>query len=195
MRAPKQLWVLAGANGAGKSTFYRTSLLAQQGVRFLNADLMAQQIDPEHPERVSYEAAHLIEKFREEILHKGISFCFETVFSHPSKIDFIAKARSLGYQVILVYIHLTSLDLNEARVHQRISEGGHSVPAEKIRSRLPRTLKNVALALPLADEARLLDNSSRERPFQPVARILRGRRVETVDPLPAWAAEMLSNTL
>jgi predicted ABC-type ATPase len=193
MRDQKQLWVLAGANGAGKSTFYRTSLLAKRGVLFLNADLMARHVDPEDPERVSYEAAHLIEKFREEILLKGISFCFETVFSHPSKIDFIAKAKSLGYQVIMVYIHLVCLDLNEARVHQRIAEGGHSVPPEKIRGRLPRTLKNVAVALPLADEARLLDNSSRDRPFQMVARVDRGRRVETVTPLPAWAAEMLAD--
>jgi predicted ABC-type ATPase len=193
MRPPKQLWVLAGANGAGKSTFYRTSLLAQRGLLFLNADLMARHIDPEHPERVSYEAAHLIEKFREEILHKGISFCFETVFSHPSKIDFIAKAKSLGYRVILVYIHLACIDLNEARVHQRMTEGGHSVPPEKIRSRLPRTLKNVAMALPLVDEARLLDNASRDKPFQQVARIVRGRRIETAEPLPAWAVEMLAD--
>ena len=194
MSVPKQLWVLAGANGAGKSTFYRTSLLAKRGMLFLNADRMARHIDPQYPERVSYEAAHLIEKFREEILHKGISFCFETVFSHPSKIDFIAKAKALGYQVILVYIHLDSLALNEARVHQRLSEGGHSVPPEKIRSRLPRTLKNVAVALPLVDEARLLDNSYQDRPFQTVARVIRGRRIETVDPLPAWAEEMLAET-
>jgi predicted ABC-type ATPase len=160
---------------------------------FLNADLMARHIDPEHPERVSYEAAHLIEKFREEILHKGISFCFETVFSHPSKIDFIAKAKALGCQVILVYIHLACLGLNEARVHQRLAEGGHSVPPEKIRSRLPRTLKNVTVALPLVDEARLLDYASRDRPFQKVGRVLRGRRVETVDLLPAWAEKMLAD--
>jgi predicted ABC-type ATPase len=76
---------------------------------------------------------------------------------------------------ILAYIHLAPLDLNEARVHQRVSEGGHSVPPDKIRSRLPRTLKNVAVALPLVDEARLLDNSFRDKPFQQVERIVMGR--------------------
>ena len=191
MRPQKQLWVLAGGNGSGKSTFYKLSLLSRRGVHFLNADMIAGNINPEQPEQVSYEAAHLVERIRDEFLVSGISFCFETVFSHPSKIDFIAKAKALGYQVILIYMHLDSAGLNEARVAQRVLEGGHSVPPEKIRSRLPRTMKNVATALQLADEARLLDNSYRDHPFQPVALIRNGRRIQAIDPLPSWAVEML----
>jgi predicted ABC-type ATPase len=191
MNGAKQLWVLAGGNGAGKSTFYRMSLLKRRGVLFVNADMIAKLINPESPERVSYEAAHLVERFRDEFLINGVSFCFETVFSHESKIDFIAKAKARGYQVILVYIHLEHLGLNEARVHQRVSEGGHNVPPEKIRSRLPRTMMNVAAALPLADEARLLDNSLRAAPFKEVALVRKGRRIRTADPLPPWAEEML----
>lgn len=192
MTSPKQLWVLAGGNGAGKSTFYKTSLLSQRGMQFVNADMIAQNINPEHPEQVSYEAAHLVGRLRDEFLIKGISFCFETVFSHPSKIDFIAKAKAHGYRVILVYIHLGSLGLNEARVIRRVAEGGHNVPPEKIRSRLPKTMKNVAAVLQLVDEARLLDNSYRDKPFQQIALIKRGRRVHVVDPLPHWAASMLA---
>lgn len=193
MTTSKQLWVLAGGNGAGKSTFYKTSLLSKRGVQFVNADMIAQNINPEHPERVSYEAAHLVERLRDEFLFKGISFCFETVFSHPSKIDFIAKAKACGYYVILVYIHLSGPDLNEARVFRRVAEGGHSVPPEKIRSRLPRTMKHVAVALQLVDEARLLDNSYRDRPFRQVAHIRKGRRTHEIEPLPPWAAEMLEH--
>ena len=193
MMAPKQLWVLAGGNGAGKSTFYKSSLLSRKGVLFVNADMIAKQISPENPEQVSYEAASLVGRIRDEILTKGISFCFETVFSHESKIDFIAKAKSLGYQVILVYIHLDTLALHEARVHQRIWEGGHSVPREKIRSRLPRTMKNVAVVLQLVDEARLLENSSHDKPFQQIALIRKGRRIQTIDPLPSWAKDLLKD--
>jgi predicted ABC-type ATPase len=193
MMAPKQLWVLAGGNGAGKSTFYKSSLLSRKGVLFVNADMIAKHISPENPEQVSYEAASLVGRIRDEILTKGISFCFETVFSHESKIDFIAKAKSLGYQVILVYIHLDTLALNEARVHQRISEGGHSVPTEKIRSRLPRTMKNVALVLQLVDEARLLENSYHDKPFQQIALVRKGRRIQTIDPLPSWAKALLKD--
>jgi predicted ABC-type ATPase len=191
--AAKQLWVLAGGNGAGKSTFYKSSLLSKRGVHFINADIIAKTISPESPEQVSYEASRLVELLRDELLHKGISFCFETVFSHESKIDFVAEAKAMGYYVVLVYIHLETLDLNEARVNQRISEGGHRVPPEKIRSRLPRTIKNVAIVLQLVDEARLLDNSSRDRPFQQVALIRKGKRIQVADSLPSWAAEMLKN--
>lgn len=191
MSRSKQLWVLAGGNGSGKSTFYRTSLLAGQGVLFLNADLIAKSINADSPETVSYNAASVVQKIREEFLTQGISFCFETVFSHPSKIDFIAKAKSLGYYVVLIYIHLENSSLNEARVSQRVSEGGHNVPSDKIKSRLPRTIQNVTTAIPLADEVRLLDNSSREHPFRQIALIRKGRRIETTEPLPPWAAKML----
>ena len=193
MTAGKQLWVLAGGNGAGKSTFYRTSLLSSRGVQFVNADLIAKHINPGGPEQVSYEAAHLVEQIRDQILTKGISFCFETVFSHASKIDFIAKAKAHGYHVILIYIHLNTLELNEARVSQRISEGGHSVPAEKIRSRLPRVMINVTAALQLVDEARLLDNSYRDKPFQQVALVRKGRRIRSIDSLPSWAEEIMAD--
>lgn len=191
MTEPKQLWVLTGGNGAGKSTFYRISLLAERGVKFVNADLIAKTIDPEDPENVSYQAAHLVERIRNEFLYKGISFCFETVFSHESKIDFIAKAKAHGYHIILIYIHLQSLELNEARVLQRVSEGGHNVPPEKIRSRVPRTMQNIAVALQLVDEARLLDNSYHDTPYQEIALVRKGRRVKEVDPLPLWAAQLL----
>ena len=192
MSDPKQLWLLAGGNGAGKSTFYRLAL-APRGIKLVNADLIAKSIDAEKPEAVSYEAAGVAEKIREALLFQGITFCFETVFSHPSKIDFVAKAKSLGYQVIVVYIHLCAPALNEARVQQRISEGGHAVPPEKIYSRIPRTLQNIAAALPIADEARILDNSFRDDPLRTVAIVKSGRTVWRIDPLPQWARELLRN--
>ncbi len=186
----KQLWVLTGGNGAGKSTFYSVAL-APRGVKLVNADVIAKIINPDHPERVSYEAAGIAEKIREALLHQGTSFCFETVFSHPSKIDFIATAKSMGYEVVLVYIHLENPELNEARVHQRVTLGGHNVPAEKIHSRIPRTRKHVKKTLALVDEARLLDNSYRDDPFRQVAVVKRGRCTWISDPLPEWAREIL----
>lgn len=80
------------------------------------------------------------------------AFCFETVFSHSSKIDFVAQAKALGYKIILVLIHLDNVSLNQARIYQRVSEGGHSVPDEKVRSRVPRLLKLIKQTLPLCDQ-------------------------------------------
>ncbi len=190
--ARKQLWLLAGGNGAGKSTFFRLFLQAR-GMQFVNADLIARSLDPDDPEGTAYQAAVLAGHFCRELLERGASFCFETVFSHPSKIDLIARAKSLGYEIILVYIHLHSPDLNQARVVQRVSEGGHKVPADKIVSRLPRTMAQVRAAIPLADQARLLDNSSLDDPFQPVATLRHGELTLHARPLPQWASEILAD--
>ena len=96
-----------------------------------------------------------------------------------------------GYEVILVYIHLQSTQLNEARVRQRVIEGGHDVPAEKIHGRIPRTVQYVAAALPLVDEARLLDNSLGDDPFRQVAIVRKGVCVWATEPLSAWVRRIL----
>ena len=96
---------------------------------------------------------------------------------------------------MLVFIHLQMDELNQARVAQRVSEGGHNVPAEKIVSRIPRTLQHIRTVLPLVDKAQLYDNSSSEVPFQPVAQLEKGQLIRQVDPLPNWAREVLREYL
>jgi predicted ABC-type ATPase len=157
----------------------------------VNADLIAKDIDPEYPEGISYHAATVAAKIREDLISQRVSFCFETVFSHQSKIDLIAQAKANGYKIMLVYIHLFDSSLNEARVKQRVSEGGHSVPTEKIHSRIPRTMKYIKTALFIVDEARILDNSSREDPFQQIIVMKAGNYVAKTDPLPEWARDLL----
>lgn len=184
----KQLWILAGGNGAGKSTFYRTRL-EPLGIPFINADQIAKEIYPDDPEGNSYNAARVAAQMRVEQIHAGNSFCFETVFSHPSKIDFLAQAKALGYQIILVLVHLESVDLNKARISQRISAGGHYVPDEKVAQRIPRTLAHVKKAIPLCDQVRVLDNSSSDYPFAPILSIIDGQVMYHTNPLPEWALE------
>ena len=188
-----QLWILVGGNGAGKSTYHRLSL-EPLGLPFVNADLLARIVFAEAPEAHSYEAAQLAERQRYQLLEQGVSFCFETVYSHPSKIDFIAHAKALGYQVIMVLIHLESTDLNQARIAGRVSEGGHNVPVDKVISRIPRLLDQVRASIPLVDVLRTYDNSSADDPFAPVFTITNGSLRLHREPLPAWAAALLSGT-
>lgn len=188
----KQLWLLAGGNGAGKSTFYRCAL-QPRGLALVNADNIARNIDPDNAEQASYAAAQLAEHLRYDLLNKGVSFCFETVFSHPSKIDFMAQAKALGYEIILVFIHLDNSELNAARVAQRVSEGGHAVPPEKILARIPRTLTHIKHALPLADEVHLLDNSSSDHPLRRIASLKAGLVTTHSDSLPLWAQALLED--
>lgn len=192
MSTKKQLWLLAGGNGAGKSTFYRTRL-APKGMPFVNADIVARLLYPHAPESHSYDAAMLAGQMRSQLLREGRSFCFETVFSHPSKIDFVAQAKTLGYEIILAFIHLSDVALNQARIAQRVSEGGHYVPDEKVINRIPRVLKLIKQTLPLCDQVYILDNSRADNPFQQVAVIRNGRINFLQHATPDWAQELLAD--
>src|SRR5690606_22298532 len=186
MNQRPQLWMLVGGNGAGKSTFYQ-EFIGPLGIPFVNADQYARQLWPANPEKYSYEAAKIAERERARQLELGATFCFETVFSHPSKIDFIAQAKAQGYEIKLFYFHLESPSLNEARVSMRVAAGGHHVPKDKIWSRLPRTYQNVITCLGLVDELHLFDNSSAEEPFTPVASWADLQWELFESPLPEWA--------
>ena len=195
MSPTRQLWILAGGNGAGKSSFYRTRL-QPLGLPFINADQIEAELFPEQanqPGHNSYAAARVAAAMRERLLRSGRSFCFETVFSHPSKVDFTAQARSAGYHIVLVVIHLTDVALNKARISQRVADGGHSVPDDKVEQRIPRLLQQLRSATPLCDEVYLLDNSSTDNPFIPVARVHHGQINWQSKPPPQWARQLLQD--
>lgn len=107
----------------------------------------------------SYEAALITPFIREHLLKNDISFSFETVMSHTSKLDEIIEARKLGYKVYLYIICLDQAKLNVSRVDNRVQKGGHYVDPEKIISRYTNTLQNLYPALKMADRAFLFDNS------------------------------------
>jgi predicted ABC-type ATPase len=190
----KQIWLLAGGNGAGKTTFYNTQLKPMK-LPFINADNIARELFPQSPEEHSYQAASIAEEVRNRLVEEGKTFCFETVFSHPSKVDFLAKAKAYNYEIILVFIHLSSIDLNKARISQRIEEGGHFVPDDKVETRIPRTLENIKTAIPLVDQIYLLDNSDCDKPFKQVA-VVKDHHVEfKAQPVPEWASFLLTDLI
>jgi predicted ABC-type ATPase len=161
------LLALLGSNGAGKSTFYRHFLEAS-GIPVLNADVEAKKLNPAQPEAASYEAMRLVEHQRHQYVTERRSFCFETVLSDPQgeKVEFFRQARLSGYQVVVLFIRIPSSDYSALRVNQRVREGGHNVPADKLRDRFARTQANVQRALAIADLGLVYDNDSRNNPFQ-----------------------------
>ena len=118
-------------------------------MHFVNADLLARELNPDDPSAVAYEAAALADQERRQLVEMGESFCMETVFSDPvgDKLYFLKEARMAGYHVLLIFIGIESPGLSEARVIQRVSEGGHDVPDDRLRSRFPRTLENLRCAI------------------------------------------------
>jgi predicted ABC-type ATPase len=127
---------IAGPNGAGKTTFYHAHV-RRAGLPFINADVLARELDLE-----PYAAARMADALRREFVARGSSFVFETVFSDPlgDKRAFLQEAAALGYTVVLCYVGLSGPDVCEARVAMRVSQGGHDVPTEKLRTRYPRTI-------------------------------------------------------
>jgi predicted ABC-type ATPase len=167
-------------------------MLKPKGMPFINADIIAKEAFPDDPVNNSHKAARIAEELRFDKLRQGHSFCFETVFSHVSKIDFIATAKATGYHVILVFLHVDDTDLNQARVSQRVIDGGHDVPTDKILSRIPRTLDNVKAAIPLCDEVHMLDNSRLDDPFKRVISIINGQVTAGADTsLPSWVLPLI----
>lgn len=182
---PPELWLLVGGNGSGKSTFYET-FLAKHRIPLVNADNIARSLWPDQPEQHSYEAALIAEKERYRLLEVRQTFCFETVFSHPSKLDFVGVAKAAGYVVKVFYFHLTSPELNVARVSCRVISGGHNVPEDKLRGRIPRTVNLVRDCVGLADELHLIDNSSADRPYKRLAVLQQGEWFTFADDVPGW---------
>lgn len=117
----------------------------------------------------------------------------ETIFSDPvgARLDLLRDAQREGYEVILVFVGLDSPDFSLARVMQRVGQGGHDMPDDRLRARFPRTLANLKVAVPFVDRALLLDNSDTRSPYRFVALFERGRRRRKARLTPSWAVEVL----
>jgi predicted ABC-type ATPase len=107
----------------------------------------------------SYLAAAIADFLRDKMLQSNSSFSFESVFSHISKIHELEKAKKAHFRVYLYFITTSDPLINLQRVKNRVENGGHDVPDEKIHARYFRTMSNLYEAFKLADRAYFFDNS------------------------------------
>jgi predicted ABC-type ATPase len=182
-------WLIAGINGAGKTTFYEEFLRPKLAAEFVNADEIARSRFGGNAAEHAYEAGRLAEARRRELVEERSSFIAETVFSHPSKLDFLRDLRARGYLVHLIYVHVP-LPLARKRVATRVHLGGHDVPVEKIRSRYSRVIANLLAAIPLVDRAYLYDNSRADRLHRHVMSFADGRLVRVSPDPPRWVGQL-----
>lgn len=178
---------IAGSNGAGKTTFYY-SHLSHSGLRFVNADQLGKETDID-----AYTAAKLADNIRRELVKSGESFVFETVFSDPvgEKVQFLKQTSERGYAVGLCFIGIDSPEVSEERVAMRVSQGGHDVPAVKLKERFPRTLENLKAAISDLPHVLLFDNSHFERPFELIAIAEQGDVTRVSNRHPVWLDKVL----
>lgn len=111
----------------------------------------------------SYHASFVATYLAQKLFESGQSFVFETVMSHPSKLDFLRIAKSLGYKTYLYFIFTDDLNTNLARVQLRVLDGGHGVSPEHTLARAPRTFDLLSQAFAPADSAFVIDNSNEAR--------------------------------
>lgn len=154
--------LLAGPNGAGKSTLYR-ALVACGGIskalEFVNADVY-EQSHLQHMtdlQNRSEAARHWADSRREALVNQRVSFVSETVFSHESKLALVCQAQAMGFEVVLYVVSLGDPQRLLSRVSQRVQEGGHPVPPQRILARYPRTMAHLKTAVRLVDLAFVYD--------------------------------------
>jgi predicted ABC-type ATPase len=155
------LYIIAGCNGAGKTTASYTVLPEILNCKeFINADEIAKGLSPFQPETVSIQAGRIMLNRIDELLKANIDFAFETTLSSKSYANTIKEAQKAGYFVNLVYFWLNSVDLAIERVHTRVMEGGHNIPVETIRRRYQLGIENLFNKfIPVVDYWLVFDNS------------------------------------
>ena len=184
------LHLLAGPNGSGKSTYVARILQPVTHLPFVNADVIAAQRWPDAQVAHAYDASRAAAEMRGQLIAAQQSFIAETVFSHSSKVDLVAEAARRGYLVHL-HVMLVPVDVAVNRVAERVRDGGHDVPEQKIRDRYARLWRLVAHARSLADRAEFFDNSVARSPFRLIAGYERGVQLGEPD-WPAWAPAALT---
>lgn len=157
----KNLYVIAGCNGAGKTTASFTILPEIIHCKeFVNADEIAKGLSPFQPEKVAFESGRIMLHRIDELLQNGESFAFETTLSTRSYKGKLLKAKENGYTVTLLFFWLKNIELAKERVNVRVSEGGHNIPPDVIARRYKTGLRNLfEIYLDVVDGALIFDNS------------------------------------
>jgi predicted ABC-type ATPase len=154
------LLVVAGPNGSGKSTL--TQYLLKSGIDFgnyINPDEIALTLELPEPER-SRQAQARADFERDSCLRRRISFSFETVMSHRSKVEVMLRAHDAGYDITLFFVATSDPEINVRRVENRFASGGHDVPHDRIRNRYGRSLSYLPHAALVARRTVVFDNST-----------------------------------
>lgn len=157
-----QCYIIAGANGAGKSTTAQVLLPEFLHCNeFVNADAIAAGLSPFNVESVALQAGRLMLERMSYLADKQLSFAFETTLASRSFVPFIKKLQANGYEVNLIFLYLDHVELAIERVQGRVRMGGHAIPTHVIRRRYVSGLKNLfSLYTCVVDTWFIYNNSS-----------------------------------
>ncbi|MBD5419944.1 MAG: zeta toxin [Bacteroides sp.] len=156
------LYIIAGCNGAGKTTASFNVLPQILRCReFVNADEIAKGLSPFCPESVAIQAGKLMLERIDSLLTDNVSFAIETTLATRSYKNLVLRAKEKGYNVSLLFFWLESPELACQRVHKRVSEGGHDIPVDTIYRRYWLGIENLfRIFIPIVDDWSLYDNNN-----------------------------------
>ena len=157
----KNIYIIAGPNGSGKTTF-ATMFLPDYAKcpNFVNADLIAKGLAPFEPRSAAIKAGKLVLQQIHDFAERGVDFAFETTLSGKAYVSLLSVLKAKGYTLHLFFLWLPSPELAIARIKDRVAEGGHNVPVEDVRRRFVRGINNFfKLYESLFDTWTLFDNS------------------------------------
>ena len=182
--------MFAGPNGSGKSTITaKFKVLTDFPKEYVNPDVLTQQLAGDgtsYLER-SRRAQQMAASQRQDMIASKISFGFETVMSHPSKIAILHQAKRANYSINLVYVCTSDPRINVSRVAGRVRDGGHDVPTDKIISRYHRSLGLLPSALEISDSAVVYDNSTN---YAKKVKFENGQPSQRDNNLPLWLKQV-----
>ena len=201
------IYVLAGTNGAGKSSLMGATLL-QQGVENFDPDRAAKRIlqrNPGIPQAEANSAAwHEGKRLLERAITERLDFAFETTLGGKTIANLLDRALAQGIEVRIWYVGLEGVELHIARVRSRVAQGGHDIPEERIRERYTQSRLNLIQLLPRLTELLVYDNSEQADPrtgAQPqprfIVRMVQGKVRETCPLIrvPEWAKPIVAAAL
>lgn len=161
----KNLYIISGCNGAGKTTASYTVLPDILDCKeFVNADEIARGLSPFNPESMAIEAGRLMLQRIEYLLNHEVTFSIETTLATKSYLSLVRRAQAKGYRVSIIFFWLNSPELAIKRVAERVQHGGHNIPADIVRRRYVAGINNLfRLFMPEVDYWAIYDNSEQSR--------------------------------
>lgn len=158
----KNVYIIAGPNGSGKTTFAKEFLPEQAHCpNFVNADFFAQAFAPFSPERAALKAGKLLLSEIHRLADEGVNFAFETTLSGKAYVSFLKNLKRRDYRIHLFFLWVPSVELALLRIKQRVTKGGHDIPEPDVRRRFKRGIHNLFyIYRPLLDVWTLFDNST-----------------------------------
>ncbi len=191
------LIVIAGPNGSGKTSTTRLVIKhewAEQCV-YINPDEIAQSLFGDwNDAKAVRQAVEYCETWREQLLQERRNFIFETVLSSDGKVDFLKRAKEAGYFIRMFFICTESPTINAARIANRVMEGGHDVPIQKIILRYQKAIINALMVAGFADRAYFYDNSVDNQDAKILFRTVDGKFAKQyTESLPAWTRVILDS--